>query len=269
MGKRRKRRGGTLIGKALGGIFRLLSEGIVKAGPVVLLAVASFGIFWSIRQNLYADPGFLIQRLEVSPQGALSSDRIQDLETRYLNQNLFSISPAEVSRHLLSDPKVREARVTRAFPQTLRVEILDRNTFAEVEFFPKGPFFLVGEDGVVLGVEPERNQQVLLIEAFETKQNELEKGHRFVASGFREAVGLARAWVRHPLNRSEAIERIRLDHLGNVSLALNKGPELRFGRDPLKKLSTLDSLIPLLRGPDRNQIIYLELQYEDVIVRKK
>ncbi len=269
MAKRKKRKGQTIAGKALGGFFRLVSQGILKAGPVILMGIVGFGIFWSIRENLYADSGFLVQRLEVSPEGAFSRERMGELEKLYLNQNLFTVSPRKVSRQLLQDPRIREARVTRAFPRTLKIEVLDRNTFAEVQLSAQGPYYLIAEDGIVLGVEIGRNPALRFIEAFDSQTPPLVKGKRFNDSGFKEMVALIRAWTRHPLGRSEKIERIRLDHLGNVSLALEKGPELRFGRDPLKKLNTLDSLISLLRGPDRNQIIYIELQYQDLIVKKK
>jgi len=82
-------------------------------------------------------------------------------------------------------------------------------------------------------------------------------------------VALTRNFRSHFLARSETIEKIRLDPLGNVSLFLAGGPELRFGRDPSKKLYALDSLTPLLKGPERNQIIYIELQYQDLVVKKR
>jgi len=67
MGKRkRKKISGTLTWKTLRGFFRLLFQGIFKAGPLLLFGLAGFAVYWGIRANLYADPGFLVQEVRVS-----------------------------------------------------------------------------------------------------------------------------------------------------------------------------------------------------------
>ena len=186
-----------------------------------------------------------------------------------MNRNLFKISPLEVAREVQKDPLIREARVIRKFPTTLQIEIHPRNPYVQIQFFPNGPYYFTAEDQVVLSKEFNRNQNLLLIEAYESKKLKAENGEELSLAGFREAVRLAKAFKNHPVVRSETIERIRLDHLGNVALALVEGPELRFGRDPMRRFYTLDSLTPLLKEPDRHQIIYIELQYQDLIVRKR
>jgi len=270
MGKRRKRKASsTLTWKAAKGLSRLFFKGFLKASPFVLLGGVGFGIFWGLRENLYADPGFLVQSLEVVPEKALSPQRIQELERRFLNRNLFKISPQALARELEADPAIREARVLRKFPKTLQIEISHRDPFVQIQFSPHGPYVSAAEDQVVLSKEFERNKKLLLIEAFEDRDSKPENGEGLSLAGFREAVELAKAFQTHPLARREAIERIRLDHLGNVTLVLVKGPELRFGRQPMKKFHTLGSLPPLLKGPDRDKIIYIELQYRDLIVKKQ
>ncbi len=270
MGKRkRKKLSSTLTWKAGAGFFQLLSQGILKTSPLLLLGVVGWVIFLGIRQDLYADPGFLIQNVEVSPQGSLPAEKIQELEQQYLGQSLFKISLRRAAETIEQDPKIREARIIREFPKTLRIEILARKPSIQIQLSPKGPYYAAGEDGVILNTEFARNENKVLIEVFEAQKNQLEIGKPSNLPGFREAWRLARAFWAHPLGKTESIDRIRLDHLGNVSLVLRKGPELRFGRQPMKKIYALDTVGPLLRGSDRDRIIYIELQYQDLIVRRK
>lgn len=270
MGKRRKKKvSSTLTWKAAKGFFRLLFKGILKATPILFLGGVGFGIFWGIREDLYADPGFLVQTLEVVPEKSLPQEKVQELERLYLNQNLFKVSPRGVAWKLQRDPAIQRVRVNRKFPTTLRIEIYHRNPYAQIQFFPNGPYYSAAEDEVVLTKGFERNKNLLLIEVFEAKNSKPEEGQELSLAGFREAVELVRAFRAHPLARSETIERIRLDHLGNVSLVLAQGPELRFGSHPMKKFYALGSLVPLLKGPERPQIIYVDLQYRDLIVRKR
>lgn len=270
MGKRRRRKvSSTLTWKATKGFFHLVSKGIIKSTPLWVLAGVGFLVFWGIRKNLYADPGFLIQTLVVKPDKALTVERLSELEKTYLSRNLFTVSPKEVAEAVESDPKIRQARVIREFPNTLRIEIADRDPFAEVQLAPNGPFYVVAEDGVILEKQSERHKDLVLFEAHEWASRRAEKGKEIPIAGFREAVHFTRAFWQHPLSRTERIDRIRLDHLGGVNLGLVNGPELRFGPQPMKRLATLNSLTPLLQGKDRNQILYINLQFQDIIVRKK
>lgn len=270
MGKRkRKKLSSTLTWKAAKGFFQLLSQGILKASPLLLLGLVGWAIFWGIREDLYADPGFLIQNVEVTPGGVLAPAKIQELEQQYLGRNLFKISLPSAAAAIEQDPRIREARVIREFPKTLRIEIAPRRPAIQIQLTPSGPYYGAGEDGVILDTALARDENRLLVEVFEAERTRLEIGKPSSLPGFREGWRLARAFWAHPLGKTETIERIRLDHLGNVSLVLTKGPELRFGRQPMKKLYTLETVRPLLKGPERDRIIYIELQYQDLIVRKK
>lgn len=262
MGKRRRKRGAK-------GIFRMVLQGILKVSPLLFLGAVGFGIFWGIREDLYADSSFLVQTLEVRPVKALSEEKLQELEKLFLNRNLFQVSLREVARILEQDPQIGEARVTREFPKTLRIEIKKRTPSAQIQLLPTGAYWVAAEDGVVLAKASVRDPSLLLVEAFEAQAYQPERGELLPLAGSREALALTKAFRAHPLARSETIERIRLDHLGNVTLVLANGPELRFGREPMKKFYLVEALPPLLQGPERNRIIYIELQYQDLIVRKK
>ena len=269
MGKRRSKKSKTpLTWKAIQGAFHLLTQGIFKVSPLLLFSIVGFGIFWGIRENLYADPGFLVQSVEVISTKGVSGEKIASLQKLYLNGNLFKISPSEVVKLAQQDPQVREARVTRLFPHTLKIEMIDRAVFGQVQFVPENVFYSVAEDGIVLGIESSRNARLPLIEFLEGTIH-VENGKRLSLPGFKEAVNLTRAFSRHPLARNEQIDRIRLDHLGNVALVLKNGPELRFGRTPSKRLPQLDTLGGLLAGGERKDIVYIDLQFDDLIVRKK
>ena len=255
--------------KALKGLVRLFFLGIFKLSPLLLVGAVGFLIFWGIRQNLYADPGFRIKNLEVVPASVLPGEKLEELQKRYFNRNLFEISLQEVVRVIEEDPKIRDVRVVRSFPETLRIEAVERTPAFQIQFQSKGFFYSTAEDAVVLAVEKERNRNLLWIEAYEAREMKPQAGKRISLRGLEEAIQLAKAFWNHPLGKSEVLERVRLDHLGTVSLVLVNGPELRLGRHPMKKFHALDAVVPLLKGRDRSQIIYIDLQYQDVIVKKK
>lgn len=270
MGKRkRKKISSTLTWKTIRGFFRLLSQGVVKAGPLLFFLLAILGIFWGIRENLYADPAFLVESIEVIPDGALSPGTIQALEKRYLRQNLFQLSVREVSHALEENPRIRDAHVRRQFPTTLRIEVIERRPLFQIQFFPKGTYYSVSDDGVLLDADSVRNRDLLLVEAFEAKGVKPEIGKRVTPPGLEEGMALVGAFREHSWGQTEILEKMTLDHLGNVSLVLGDGVQLRFGRHPMKRLQTLEAVTGLLQGPERKRILYIDLQYQDLIVRKR
>ena len=270
MGKRKSKKiSSTLTWKALRGSFQILLQGLFKGTPLLLFGLAGLGVFWLIREDLYADPGFVVNQVEVLPEGALSETRVAELERAFLGENLFKITLSKASENLERDPRIRVARVTRQFPRTIRIEVTERLAFANVRIGLKGPYYRIGEDGVVLGLDSVADDRLVLVEELDPVGNKFPVGERVHLAGLGEGIDLAKAFWKHPLAKIEKLDRIRLDRLGNVALVLKNGPELRFGRRPLKKLGMLGSLEPLLRGPERNRILYLELQYQDLVVRKK
>ena len=270
MGKRkRKKSSAPLLWKATKGSLHLLTQGLIKSFPLLVFGAIGFGIFWGIREELYADSGFRVQSIRIMPENVLSQEKLQELQRLYVHRNLFKISPRKVAAVVKQDPKIREARVVRDFPNILRIEVRDRIPFAQVQLSPKGEYYLLSEDGVVLGRETTRNKNLLLIEVFESASVKPDWGSKLAVPGFEQAAELVKEFPKHRISHAETIDWVRLDHLGNVALVLTQGPELRFGREPMKKLRTLDSLGPLLRSPERDRIIYVELQYQDLIVKKK
>lgn len=270
MGKRRKKKlSSTLTWKATQGFFRLVSQGIVKGSPLLLFGAIGFGIFWGIRQNLYADPGFLVRTVEVLPENSLSDADLQTLESRYLNQNLFRVPIGTISESIEQNPRIREARVTRKFPKTLLIEISERVPFGQIRYEPKGPYYTVSEDGVILEKTTARDGNLLQMEVFDGKPTLPKLGEAIRLAGFKEGVRVVKAFWQHPLAQTERVGQVRLNHLGDVALVLQGGPELRFGRRPMQKFPALNSIIGLLKGPERERIIYIDLEYQDLVVRKK
>lgn len=255
--------------RAIGGYVSLFFQGILKASPLILLGAFAGAGFWGIRENLYADPGFSIQWIRVEADGDLAQIKSSMLEKKYLNRSIFSVSPKEVSRWLEQDPRVQRAVVTREFPHSLKVEIEDRIPLIELSLSEKGPFYRLAEDGVVVGIEKVSSRDYLRMEAYDSKIAVLREGGTVQMAGFKESIRLLRRFWTHPIAQTETPDKVCLDRLGNVTLVLTRGPELRFGRDPSLKWPSVDSALPLLRGPERERILYIELQYQDLVVRKK
>ena len=62
---------------------------------------------------------------------------------------------------------------------------------------------------------------------------------------------------------------LMLDKFGNMSIRPIDGPEIRLGRKPMDKLEFLDKIVQLLNQQNRRDIEYVDLQFDNMIVKRR
>ena len=267
--KRAKRsgKGGGL--KALGAIMGATLRFSFKVLPMVAVFLAVGGIFLGVRDALYADPNLNIQKITVQPADSLTVPQRSHIETRLMGKNILQADVRKISVELEKDPRIQSARLVKNLPAGVTVEVMRRKAVACIRFTPNGSCGLVSEDGVILDIVTDKNVPGLLIEAFETGVREPGIGKQVDARGFNEAVQFMNDYQDHELSHYEPLSRVSLDHLGNVAIMLGTGPQIRMGRTPSEAIKSLEKIVPLLKGEDRSKIEYIDLQFDNVIVKRK
>ncbi len=251
------------------GFVRPLFWFTLRLLPFVIIILGCGGIFLGVKDALYADPSLGIQKIEVTPADSLSSAQRQTLESMLRGRNIMTADLRKVSRMLEKDPGVHHAVVVKHLPSQINVAVERRHAVACIQFISQGPCGMISEDGVVLDVVPVKDVTSLIIESFESGKREPQLGMKVEVRGFTQAISFLRAYENMELSHFEVLTRIGIDHLGNVSIILGNGPQIRLGRRPMDSLKSLDKTIPLLKSEERSKIEYVDLQYDNVIVKRK
>jgi hypothetical protein len=102
----------------------------LQATAVALLAVAGAWMGW---QQVFASALLRVSRLEVSGSRFLSEGEVRELLGPAVGENILGLDIEELSERLRASPWVEGALVTRALPDTLRVEIRERVPLALAE----------------------------------------------------------------------------------------------------------------------------------------
>ena len=87
--------------------------------------------------------------------------------------------------------------------------------------------------------------------------------------GFDETVKFLKAFWRHPISKQKTLVKVSLDHVGNVTVTFAGSPPLRLGRRPADQLAALGKAFQLLEGMDSGKVDYVDLQFDDVIIRRR
>ena len=122
---------------------------------------------------------------------------------------------------------------------------------------------------MVLEVAADGTESGLKVEALGAGIAEPYVGYRFANRAFADSMAFVKKFNSSPLARYETVTRIAIDRLGNVSLWLGEGPEVRLGRRPRDVFGALAKATALIQGEGRKKIDYVDLQFENVIVKQK
>ncbi len=247
------------------GVLHLL----VKLLPLILVVGAIVAAVWGVRAALFSDTSFMIQKIDVRPAHELAPEKRQSLETRYLGKNLLRVDIQRIARDLEMDPEIKYANVIRRFPSTLEVDIKRRKSVAYIQFAPRSDYGLISDDGMILDVTSKPNPSAVLVEAFSMGVSKPGIGMQVKGQGYLELVRFLNAFWASPIAQNYSVLTAALDHLGNVSVTMSNGLVIRLGRNPYGRLEALGKIIPLLEDEDRSKIEYVDVQFDDVIVKRK
>ncbi|MEW6060112.1 MAG: FtsQ-type POTRA domain-containing protein [Actinomycetota bacterium] len=93
---------------------------------------------------------FHLRRLEVQGTSHLTRREVVELSGLVAQTNVLWLDTRSVERRLESDPWVAHASVSRVFPRTVRIEVIERAPVAVVGGY--GGLRLIASDGTSLGV---------------------------------------------------------------------------------------------------------------------
>jgi len=270
MGKKKNKKGKK------GGFFSLLGtlfRGIVwllwKILPLAVIAgVLVYGGFL-VKKSLCEDRWLRVQEIRVVPPDVLSAPSIRMLEDKILGRNILLLDLKKIASTIELGPGAQSVRVVREMPATIRVEIQRRRPIANVQLRAGGPYAIVADDGYIIESRLALDPAWILVEDFSEAIKEPRVGTRLQNKGFSEALRFMKAFRRHELARRESVTRISLDPYGNVTVRLGEGPDFQLGRKASERLSFLTKAVYLFKTEPRENIEYMDLQYDRVAVKRK
>ena len=249
----------------------LLWSALKLASGLAVVVGASLAVAWSAHHYALTSPRFAIRTVDLVGAKRNSLEQIKTDSGVSVGANIFALDTDAAERKLLENPWISEVKVTRRLPNTLRIELNEREASAVVALGER--LYLVTHEGVpfkevqagdpydmplISGVSPENLQRDRKRE-IERIQTGLEVLHQF---------------ERIPLSRVYPPEEVHLADAGDVTLTCGKdGVTLELGTGPWrKKLLMAEEVVGELRKKGRTPgIVFLDNQAhpERVVVRMR
>jgi len=269
MGKKFKkgRRGGFV--RAIGAVFRALGWILWKLVPFLLVAALTVFIGFQIKRILFEDRFLQVQEIKVIPPEVLSSQSIRTLESKILGKNILMLDLRKIEKQIELGPGAQSVRVIREMPSTVRIEIKKRNPIANVRLKEGGSYAIVADDGYIIDTKEEADPAWILIEDYSEPVKEPKVGVRIQNKGFLEALRFLTVFHHSELSRRENVSRVVLDPYGNITVRLGEGPDFQLGRKASERISFLTQALFLFKTEPRENIEYMDLQYDRIAVKRK
>ena len=119
---------------------------VVQAAAVGLVAVVGA---WTAWQRVFASERLRVGKLEVRGSHFLSEGEVRELASPTVGENILALDIEALKARLRASPWVADATVTRALPDTVRVEIHERVPLALAEL---DRLYLMDADGGLIDI---------------------------------------------------------------------------------------------------------------------
>jgi cell division protein FtsQ len=221
-------------------IGRVIVTGLVLGGAS---AAAVLGTY----RFAQTSPRFSVRQIDID--GLRRKTREEVLSLGHLNAgtNVFAVDTAAVERAILTEPWIREVRVERRLPATIRVELVEREA---------GALAMIGEQILVVTrtgepfkryepTDPADLPVITGVSVDEPGQDPALERRRIAT-----ALEILRHYERTNLARAYAAEEVHLTPGGDAILTVGKsGVALHLGAGPwAKKLAMAERVMGKLRG---------------------
>jgi len=213
-------------------------------------------------------PYFVLQNIEVTGNQELAAEQVIELSGLSLGANIFTIDAQNAALKIAMHPSVKEVKVDRRLPATLRFAITERKPVALV--VGQDGFIMVDEEMVYIKkVNDLQGLQLPLISGVKISPD-LRPGAKAETEGLKTALKLIAL-----LDKGFLVNVAEIIAPSSLSLTLRtvQGVEVRFGEpvDLNRKIAVMNSLL-YENGAIINSdtVEYIDLRYDTapVIMRK-
>jgi cell division protein FtsQ len=238
---------------------------------LAVVVVASSAVAYSLHRYALTTHRFALQKIDLHGAKRLGPDKVRAAAGIEIGKNLFAFDTKKAEEALLADPWVSSARVTRELPDTLRVEISERDAYA-VAILGDRPWLVTREGEPFTEIRTDDPYDLPVLSGVSAQA--LARDRAGAVERLKLGTDLLRQYERLAVAKVHPAQEVALGTSGHAVLTVGKsGITLELGRPPYaRKLSMAERVIGELRQKGRTPgIVFLDndAHPERVVVRMR
>lgn len=200
-------------------------------------------IFWGIYYILQSDL-MNLKEIELIGNEKIESEEIIDVSNLVINRNIFKYNIEEIEKNILHHPYMKAVNVKRKFPNTIRINVKEREEYAIISYM--GSYIFIDEEKIVLRAS----------DSYIANDNILITGVKLDNFKLGESI--------HTINEKELDTVMELLKAAGMTSIFNMISEITISNKNDIRLITLDGAEVLL-GEGRNPA-YLMVALDEILV---
>lgn len=212
-------------------VASVLSVARTTFGFVLILGV-SLGVAWGARRYVNTSPRFAVRETVVDGTLRRSKETVLQEGGIAVGDNVFAIDLDAARRKIEADPWIAEATLARRLPDTILVQIKERDAAAVVAL---GESYLVSREGEVFKkLEPGDPSDLPIITGIDA--DGLARDREGTTRTLQHALDLAGDYAQSSLAAKYAVQELHVDGSGNMTLVVGTGGvSLALGAPPYRR----------------------------------
>jgi cell division protein FtsQ len=242
----------------------------LSIGFAIVVSI-SVAIAWGAHRYALTTPRFNVKEFDVRGNRHFSAGEIARLAGVERGLNLFAVDTDAAEARLLESPWVRRAKISRALPGTLRIEVAEREA-AAVASIEDGLYLVTPEGEPFKAVEPHDPVDLPVLTGVSARDLAVDRARAVERLGL--GLEILREYDSLPVSRTFELEEAHLSSDGSVVLTVGKrGTTLHLGTGPFRQKLLMAARIVarLSSNGEMPGIVFLdnEAHPERVVVRMR
>ena len=247
-------------------LFRMFGAMIVTILLIAAIGAAVYGAHLGITKALQ-HPDFVIRKLVIPNTGVrtVSDQEIKAIAGIKPKMNIYATSLEPIKKRLESHPDIRSVTITRQHPDTLVIQITEREPAAVIKTDGTQPDIPIDRDGLMLS-EKKMEHALHLPKLCGLGSVTYRPGSRVAEPRVAGAVRFVDALIHIQKSDFLSIKELRFTQPGSVILETATIPEIRLGAEySNEKVLRLVRVLEKLREQRVNAKV-IDLRFTDVAV---
>ncbi|MBU1864159.1 MAG: FtsQ-type POTRA domain-containing protein [Candidatus Omnitrophica bacterium] len=251
-------------------IFSAIKNFVVKQIGCIVIVVIIMYCMVMIKNYAQSNPLFKITTIDVNKTHFVTRANILTSAHVKKGDNIFKINLKNVARRLEKIPRIKKAEIARLLPNTIRMVITERYEVAQVKIPFHKEYYLIDEEGHILTpILTKPGRDVLIINAQFTQKSEFAAGEVFDNAPLKKVLKLIKRMQTSAVLKNEKDISITIDNREDMTIVLPPSLEIRIGKNTEAIFEKQDMLREILNDPNRDSIRYIDMRFNDVVVKRR
>jgi len=244
-------------------------KGIRKSLPfILLLVITGTGIFW-VHQSLHAARILELEGIKIIGIEKLNAREVIAMTGFKKGLSLLSLDLTSAVQKIGQHPRVHSVGLRKIYPNQVEIRIQEREAFLQI-FSPRSQkYFWIDRHGFLL---PEFSEKptggYLIYEDLNLRPVPTQPGKRYASFYLESLADFLDHSRESSLFERERIKKVSVDELGFWTFVTEEKIEFRIG-EQFENLEKLENFGTVLHSEVRNTLRYLDLRFQDVVVKIK